>query len=109
MTDAPRTRTMPTTFAQQEQTIKRLEAENKRLEAVAEEMVQLRYEQSGQRLAAETELLDAKTLLRKALMRLEGLNTLNVSIHPDVVTDDLIAEIRKLLEDAPETVKGGEK
>jgi hypothetical protein len=81
MTDAPRTRTMPTTFA-------RLEAANKRLQG---------------------DLLDAKILLRKALMRLEGLNTLNVSIHPDVVTGDLIAEIRKLLEDAPDSVKGGEQ
>lgn len=80
-TDSKPPRTMPRVyqFARQEQTIRRLQGE----------------------------LLDAKTLLRKALMRLEGLNTLNVSIHPDVVTDDLIAEIRRLLEDAPEGVKGG--
>lgn len=32
-------------------------------------------------------LNDANDLLYKALMRLEGLNTLNVSVHPDVVTD----------------------
>lgn len=66
-----------------------------------------RQEKEIKRLQGE--LLDAKTLLRKALMRLEGLNTLNVSIHPDVVTDDLIAEIRKLLEDAPESARGGAK
>lgn len=101
-TDAPRTRTMPTTFARQEQTIRRLEAENKRLEAVAEEMVQLRYEQSGQRLAAETELQTVRAWAQAAYTRLSSLMTIGVSMTPDAVT-------AKLLEDAPDAVKGGEK
>lgn len=73
MTDAPRTRTMPTTFARLEAANKRLTEENKAL------------------------LLWSK----EAYTRLNALMSIGVSMTPDAVT-------KQLLEDAPETVKGGE-
>lgn len=146
--------------------IERLQKENEKLELIAEEKVQLRYEQSEQRLAAETEAnalreqlaivsdshanctewyhsmwaerdalqaeLDA---IRKAMRgyadsdlvslsetlsasdkahgklrewsqsaytRLSSLMTIGVSMTPDAVT-------AQLLQDAPESVKGGVK
>lgn len=67
-------RTMPHTFAQQGETIKRLTEENKAL---------IEWAQA-------------------AYTRLQSLMTIGVSMTPDAVT-------KRLLEDAPETVKGGEK
>lgn len=92
MTDAPRT--MPTTFA-------RLEAANKRLQAeldAANESVN-QWMEYYHNAAAER---DAVTLWAKeAYTRLNALMTIGVSMTPDAVT-------AKLLQDAPEAVKGGE-
>jgi len=108
MTDAPRTRTMPHTFARQGETIKRLTEENKAL----------------------------INWSRRAYMRLNGLMALGVSINPDAHTGQLLADappcvapgpsLAELAADlgvseaelvwyaaesvrAPEAVKGGDK
>ncbi len=86
-------RTMPHTFARQEETIKRLQCE---LDAANGSVNQwMEYYHSA--VAEKDALLNWS---RRAYMRLNGLMELRVSISPDVVTASIVNE-------APDSVKGG--